>query len=229
MGAVNSSSIRISRLLKRHVSIESSLGERNALSVEFSALQGEKMIFLKNCLKSASALVFAVFLSVNPTIAKDPDHNLAEGDNPKLDEVALQEKDKQAGDSAQKGWVAYSKLVEGLVREFFPKAKIKQTQNHLHVEFKSRPFDIPSLNKIEPGVDWGGILFDMDLKDGQYSGVHAVPKKFNEYSYYHVMLYAPYSARLNKHLETRIAYPFDVPPDFLKRFTALVENFEQHF
>lgn len=188
------------------------------------------MFFSKNLLKTSAVLsLFVIFGAAFFVEAKDSAHNLAEGDNPKLDEVSLQADSKTADSATLKDWAAFTKIVEGLVREFYPKAKIKQSSTHLHVEFKSRPYDIPSLNKIEPGVDWGGILFDMDLKDGQYSGVHAVPKKFNEYSYYHVMLYAPYSAKLNKHLETRIVYPFDVPPDFLKRFVSLVENFDQHF
>ncbi len=172
-----------------------------------------------------AALIFVL----TPALAKDPSHNLAEGDNPKLDEISLQNKSKTTDGTTQAGWSAYTKLVEGLVKEYFPKAKIKKDDNHLHVEFKSRPYDIPSTYKTELGPDWGGILFDIDLKEGQYSGVHVVPKKFNEYSYYHVMLYAPFSKKLNKHLLTRIAYPFDVPPEFLKRFTALVENFDEHF
>lgn len=194
-------------------------------------MQGVKMIFSKRLLKSAVVLGSLVFFQASCALAKDATHNVAEGDNPKLDEASLQAQNKTADSTstAQKGWDVYMKLVEGLVKEFYPKAKIKKTSSHLHVEFKSRPYDIPSINKVEPGVDWGGILFDMDLKDGQYSGVHAVPKKFNEYSYYHVMLYAPYSSRLNKHLETRIVYPFDVSPEFIKRFVSLVENFEQHF
>lgn len=187
------------------------------------------MFFSRKSLKPALILGLIIFFSVTIVSAKERDHNLAEGDNPRLDEVSLQTKDKTADSTTQKGWASYTKLVEGLVKEFYPKAKIKQSPTHIHVEFKSRPYDIPSLNKIELGVDWGGILFDIDLKDGQYSGVHAVPKKFNEYSYYHVMLYAPYSAKLNKHLEIRIVYPFDVPPDFLKRFISLIENFDQHF
>ncbi len=195
----------------------------------FSKMEGVEMFFSRNSLKSGLVLSLIGFFSFTIVSAKDREHNLAEGDNPKLDEVSLQMNEKTSDSSTQKGWSSYIKLVEGLVKEFYPKAKIKQSPTHLHVEFKSRPYDIPSLNKIEPGVDWGGILFDMDLKDGQYSGVHAVPKKFNEYSYYHVMLYAPYSAKLNKHLEARIVYPFDVPPDFLKRFVSLIENFDQHF
>lgn len=187
------------------------------------------MVRSKKSLLWASFFVLVTLLHVTVIQAKDSEHNLAEGDNPKLDEVSLQSNSKTPVGTNVKGWASYSRLVEGLVLEYFPKAKIKQTSTHLHVEFKSRPYDIPSVNKVEQGPDWGGILFDMDLKDGQYSGVHAVPKKFNEYSYYHVMLYAPFSTKLNKHLETRIAYPFDVPPDFLKRFVSLVENFEQHF
>lgn len=187
------------------------------------------MVRLKNCLMWASLFLMISFLHVTVVHAKDSEHKLAKGDNPKLDEVLIRANTKDSDSTAVKGWASYSKLMEGLVREYFPKAKIKLSSMRLQVEFRIRSYDIPSINKIEQGPDWGGILFDMDLKDGQYSGVYTVPKKFNQYSYYHVMLYAPYSIKLNKHLETRIAYPFDVPPDFLKRFISLVENFDQHF
>lgn len=184
-------------------------------------------------------------------------HNQAEGDNPALDELVIQgikkpdeksaEKnsasnkggerkedsaqdrnaDQAGGPAADPNWSKLEGAVEKLVIEFYPKAKIKKTKDHMHVEYKSRPYDVPSTHKQDIGPEWSGIVFDMELKQGPYVGVDAVPKKFNEYSYYVVELYAPYSKKFDRHLLTRISYPFDVPPDFLKRFKNLVDEFDQ--
>lgn len=165
-------------------------------------------------------------------------HNQAEGDNPQLDEAALQgiktkPAEAAAGGSTEQAqaktpdWNKLEPVVEKLVLEYYPKAKIKKGKDQLHVEFKARPYDIPSTNKTELGPDWSGLVFDMDLKQGPYAGVHAVPKKFNEYSFYVVELYAPYSKQYDRHLLTRICYPFDVPQEFLKRFKKLVDDFDQ--
>lgn len=167
-----------------------------------------------------------------------PAHNLAEGDNPALNEKALQGEElsktaagqdasSEAG-SVTPHWSELSSTVEKLVREYFPKAKLKPGMEQMHVEYKAKPFILPSTNKEEQGPDWGGIVFDMELKKGPYAGVHQVPKKFNEYSFYSVELFAPYSKKFDSHLLTRICYPFDVPPEFLKRFKKVVEDFEQY-
>lgn len=140
-------------------------------------------------------------------------------------------KEKVVGSKNDTTTVDSTKLyaqVKALVKEFFPKAKVKEKKNELHVEYKIRPYVIASTNKIEKGPKWGGVLFDMKLINGKYTGVHSVPKKFNEYSYFHVLLMAPYSEDKNCHLLTRISYPFDIPPDFLKRLTAITNKFETY-
>lgn len=159
-----------------------------------------------------------------------PAHNLAEGDNPGLDEKALQGQNKNNANSSDQAanWSVLSSTVEKLVKEYYPKAKIESKNQLLHVSFKGRPYILPSTNKEEIGPDWGGLVFDMELKDGPYAGVHQVPKKFNEYSFYNVELFAPYSKKYNRHLLTRICYPFDTAPEFLKRFKKVVEDFEQY-
>jgi len=103
-------------------------------------------------------------------------HNFAEGDNPNLDEAALQgtKNETKAGESDKSttaNWSQLSSMMEKLMIEYYPKAKIKKGKNQLHVEYKTRPFDIPSTNTIEPGPDWGGILCDTELKEGPYAGV----------------------------------------------------------
>ncbi|MBZ0187179.1 MAG: hypothetical protein K8F91_13105, partial [Candidatus Obscuribacterales bacterium] len=120
------------------------------------------------------------------------------------------------------------KAVKELVGEFYPKAKIKIDKASMHIEFKTRPYDVPSTNTIEPGPNWGGILVDLNLKKGRYTGIHQVPKKFNEYSYYHVILMAPYSKERDCHLLTRVAYPFDRSAEFVKRLTSIVNGFEKY-
>jgi hypothetical protein len=184
---------------------------------------------------SLAAVVIALALAVVSPIAlaDEAKHNYAEGDNPNLDEAALQGTKKASNPADQATaatphWDKLSAMVRNLVLEFYPKAKIKESKNQLHAEYKSRMYDITSTNKTELGPDWGGLVFDMELKQGPYAGVDAVPKKFNEYSYYHVELFAPYSKQYDRHLLTKIYYPFDVPQDFLKRFKKLVEDFEQY-
>jgi hypothetical protein len=180
------------------------------------------------------AFLVATALTSPPAFADEskPAHNLAEGDNPALDEKALQgdsnSKSEQTSQSATANWSSLDTLVEKLIREYYPKAKIKPGKEQMHVEFKAKPFILPSTNKEEQGPDWGGIVIDMELKKGSYAGVHQVPKKFNEYSYYSVELFAPYSKKFDSHLLTRICYPFDVSPEFLKRFKKVVEDFEQY-
>ena len=44
-----------------------------------------------------------------------------------------------------------------------------------------------------------------------------VAKKFNEYSTFHVELFAPYSKKFDCHLLSRVLYPFDVTQELLKR------------
>ena len=202
------------------------------------------------------ALLAALMLSLNPVAAEEtkPAHNLAEGDNPALDEKALQAENSATNSSDQSSqpgakpgsttsggatansnsagaianWSSLDSIVEKLIREYYPKAKIKPGTDKIYVEYKAKPYILPSTNKQEQGPDWGGVVIDMQLQKGPYAGVHQVPKKFNEYSYYSVELYAPYSQKYDCHLLTRICYPFDVPQEFLKRFKKVVEDFEQY-
>lgn len=202
------------------------------------------------------ALLAALTLSLNPVAAEEtkPAHNLAEGDNPALDEKALQAENSETNPSEQNSqpsakpgsttsggstansnsagaianWSSLDSIVEKLIREYYPKAKIKPGTDKIYVEYKAKPYILPSTNKQEQGPDWGGVVIDMQLQKGPYAGVHQVPKKFNEYSYYSVELYAPYSQKYDCHLLTRLCYPFDVPQEFLKRFKKVVEDFEQY-
>jgi len=113
-----------------------------------------------------------------------------------------------------------------LLKEYYPNAKIRQKDANFHAEYKVRMFDIPQTNTIEPGVEWGGVLCDLELQPGPYTGVEPVPRQLNQYSTYKVMVLAPYSPKYDCHLNVRLTYPFDIKPDFLERFKILVNDFE---
>lgn len=176
-----------------------------------------------------------LFSPALPSFADAPGHATAEGDNPGLNEGALQhtkpgqEGSTSAAASAPANWQKLSDLFENLTKEFYAKAKLKKAKDTIHAEYKVRPWEINTASNVfEDGPNWGGILYDVKLQSGPYAGVHVVPKKFNEYSTFHVELFAPYSKKFDCHLLSRISYPFDVNQEFLKRFKKLVEDFEQY-
>lgn len=181
--------------------------------------------------KSSIALMVFLLLSSNFSLAcsaKDKSRIKYDyvTDNPEAKEKSVEDT-KDTRSSVLDSSKLY-KQVRALVKEYFPKAKVKEKDNQLLVEYKTRPYVIASTNKIEKGPKWGGILFEMKLLKGKYTGIHSVPKKFNEYSFFHVVLMAPYSEEKDCHLLTRITYPFDVPPEFLKRLTAITNKFETY-
>jgi len=118
--------------------------------------------------------------------------------------------------------------IKDLTTEFFPRAKIKSKGNRMHIEFKTRPYEVPATGAVEPGPEWGGILVDVELIEGPYKGKDAVPKKFNEYSFYHVVLMAPYSQTHDCHLLTRIAYPFDKSAEYVKQLGEIVNDLDTY-
>lgn len=189
--------------------------------------------------KQICSLVAALMLfSLGPQtacLADEPKHATAEGDNPNLNEGALQntkpgqEGSTKAEAASAANWQKLSSMFENLTKEYFAAAKLKKGKDSIRAEYKVRPWEINTASKVyEDGPNWGGILYDVKLQSGPYAGVHVVPKKFNEYSVFSVELFAPYSKKFDCHLLSRISYPFDVNQDFLKRFKKLVEDFEQY-
>lgn len=116
--------------------------------------------------------------------------------------------------------------LETLVRKYYPKAKVIKTKSSMHFQYKVRQYDIPQTNTIEPGPEWSGILGDIEMKDGRLNGEDTIEKKLNQYSYYNVIELQPNSPRASVHLKTRLAYPFDVQPEFLQNFKTLIRNFD---
>lgn len=133
--------------------------------------------------------------------------------------VLAQENQEKVGSSS-----AVITKVEALVKRFYPKAKIKKTDTSIHFEFKAKPFEIPPTNKVEAGPDWGGIVGDITQKDGRLKEEDTVEKKLNQYSYYHVMEMRPNLSFPEAHLEARLAYPFDINPDFMQEFKTIIRG-----
>jgi hypothetical protein len=77
------------------------------------------------------------------------------------------------------------------------------------------------------GPKLGGILCDIELRDGKFAGAAAVPQTFDK-RYFQLSVMEPYSARRNAHLYVHLSHPNHVSGDFLKQFTELVNSFEKY-
>jgi len=118
----------------------------------------------------------------------------------------------------------HTKLGE-LIGEYFKKAKITKSADQIKVEYKVRPF-VAVGNRQELAPDFGGVMCEIDLKPGPYSGKVRLPQQYNEHNFYSVILMAPYSKALNAHLYTKLLYPSDTPQDFTDRFKELLNEFD---
>ncbi len=123
---------------------------------------------------------------------------------------------------------------EKIVKTYYPRAKFKRSGNKLHFEFKSRIDMVrpPEINgeaqpeKQEVVADWGGVVGDLELKAGKYTGTDNMPMLLKNRSSYEVYLNAPYSEKFDYYLSVRLAYPFDANADFLKSFKEQCLGFE---
>ena len=164
-----------------------------------------------------AALSFVILLSIAP--AHGADESVAA---PQSSAAASQ----SSVASSQPNIATLETSLETLVRQFYPKAKIGKTDKSMHFEFKTKQYDIPQTNTIESGPVWGGIIGDIELKDGHLSEQETLERKLNQYSYYSVMELYPNSPKTDHHLKTRLAYPFDVQPEFLQSFKTIIRNFD---
>jgi hypothetical protein len=129
-----------------------------------------------------------------------------------------------------------SKQLEKLVVKHYPKAEYYWTcdERTMHFEHNTRVFMIHEPDKLgdlqdareERGPRKGGILCDIEVREGKYHGAADVPQEFDK-RYFTLYLAAPYSKKLNRHLYIRLKYPKDVSEDFLKEFKQLVNGFDK--
>src|SRR5207244_7309739 len=99
-------------------------------------------------------------------------------------------------------------------------------------EFNTRKFWIhdPHLNgewqdaHEEIGPRKGGIVGLLEWRDGPYGGMAAVPQTFDK-RYFNMLMTAPQSKKLDKHLMVFLKYPRDVPKGFLEEFEKVNNGF----
>jgi hypothetical protein len=125
--------------------------------------------------------------------------------------------------------------VRKVAQKYYPKAEVTLKDQAIHLEFNTRKFMIhePLLTgewqdaHEEVGPQKGGIYGDLELRAGPYGGMAAVPQSFDK-RYFTVLLTAPYSKALDHHLYVHLKYPRDVPRDFLREFSELIDGFDRH-
>jgi uncharacterized protein YbaP (TraB family) len=115
--------------------------------------------------------------------------------------------------------------IERLIREHYPKAKFTKTDRKIHFEYKARLTTVPG-NRQEVVPDFGGVIGDIELRDGPYTGKVRLPQQFNEHAFYSVILMAPFSEKRNLHFYTRLEYPSDTPNNFLDEFRDKINSLD---
>ncbi|MBX9667456.1 MAG: TraB/GumN family protein [Candidatus Obscuribacterales bacterium] len=116
------------------------------------------------------------------------------------------------------------KLTE-LVKEFYTKAKITKNGGKIHFEYKSRPNLNTTSGRQEIIPAYGGVIGDLDIKSGPYTGKLKVPQMYSEYASYSVVIIAPYSKEHDLHVFAKLSYPTDAQHEFVDRFQSVVNGF----
>ena len=122
-----------------------------------------------------------------------------------------------------------------LFRKYYPEATSHLLKDEIHFEHETRIFIVHEPLRTgewqdpwpERGPQRGGILCDLTLQKGKYPGAAAVPQTFDK-RYFKLLVMAPYSSKRDVHLYVHLSFPADVKSDFLKEFTALVDDFEKY-
>jgi hypothetical protein len=125
----------------------------------------------------------------------------------------------------------YSEL-ESLFRKYYSHATVRRSSRALHIEYATRHFMVHEPLKSGEwqdarevlGPDRGGIVCDIEEREGKYLGAAVVPQTFDK-RYFALFVAAPESKSRGEHLYVHLLYPPDARPDFLERFTKIVEGF----
>lgn len=113
--------------------------------------------------------------------------------------------------------------LKALVTDFYPRAKITNTGTTVHFEYKVKKMLTRSAREATlPMLD--GIMGDIKLEPGRYSGDKALPREVHELLYSSLMM-APYSEPANQHLLTNLLYTTETPPSFLERFKEIIKSY----
>ena len=117
------------------------------------------------------------------------------------------------------------KSISTLVSDYFPRAKITNTGNSLHFEYKvhERMHPYNRRNVLSPDLD--GILGDIELKQGGPK-VRIVGFLERPETVHSVLIMAPYSASDKTWLSTRLVYQPITPLDFMDTFKKLISSYD---
>lgn len=116
------------------------------------------------------------------------------------------------------------KEIEELVKQFYPKAKIVQTEKTMHFEFKARATE--AHGRLMQLPNNGGIVGDIQLSPGKYRGSELLNAETNEPLCVSLLM-APYSSEGNNHLLTSLKFPPDTPHDFVANFKEVVSLYSK--
>lgn len=127
----------------------------------------------------------------------------------------------------------FANKLKELVLTYYPEVKFTITGNSIDFEYATGTFMIDHFDhtgerkvaREEKGPKPGGILCEISLREGKYSGEAFSPQVF-DYKYFKRFLLTPYSPRYNCYLHTRLYYPENTPEQFIQYFTELVNNFD---
>lgn len=115
--------------------------------------------------------------------------------------------------------------LKALFMEYYPRAKVEETGQHLEISFKvGKQATTTGRTIMAPKID--GILCELDLKPGKYEGDRILPSRVNEMRYVIIEM-APYNEPLDKHLHTRLLFDPGTPEIFITRFKKTVDKFEK--
>ena len=122
-----------------------------------------------------------------------------------------------------------------LVLKYYPDAKTELSKQTIHFEVRTRRFMIHEPLRTGEwqdareivGPQRGGVVGDMELREGKYPGAAVVPQAFDK-RYFTLQVMAPYSEERDAHLYTRLLYPADANGVFLSEFADLVTRFTEY-
>ena len=128
----------------------------------------------------------------------------------------------------------YSELRTLFLRHY-SKATSHLLGERIHFEQETRVFIVHEPLKTgewqDPmevrGPKSGGVLCDIELREGKYNGAAVVPQTFDK-RYFKVLVMAPHSAKEDAYLYVHLCYPRNISDEFLKQFTELVNSFDKY-
>ncbi|HEY9773611.1 MAG TPA: hypothetical protein V6C81_07355 [Planktothrix sp.] len=119
------------------------------------------------------------------------------------------------------------KKIADLVAETYPKATVTRDEGKLHFELRVRKEKGSSADQPLFVPQKGGILGDVYLSNGEYTGPNVATLNIDDQQGDHTtLLMAPFSKSQNVHLMARLVFPEDAPKEFRDGFRNIVDTFD---